>query len=105
MYGPRLGRFKYGLLGISSSLVKKPWLLDGVVDTAVCGERNQGTCAIRWGVGQGPSAKRLPTKAPHLTLNADSETQDRHCEARCRGVTFREEEKRNNRSRLVQRQM
>ena len=45
-------KFKYCLLGISSSLGKKLWNLDVVVDSAVCGERNQAN-SCEEGRGQG----------------------------------------------------
>ena len=80
--GPRLLKFKYCLLGIGSSLVKKLWNLDGVVDTAVCDERNQtNSCDVKRERRAGMWAKRPPTKNLHLTLKDNSETQSRHCEA------------------------
>lgn len=75
-------KFKYCLLGISSSLVKKLWNLDVVVDSAVCGERNQANpCEEGRGQGRDGGAERPPTKNLHLTLHDNSETQSRHFEA------------------------
>ena len=45
-------KFKYCLLGISSSLGKKLWTLDVAVDSAVCGERNKAN-SCEEGRGQG----------------------------------------------------